>query len=78
MTIRLIKKGAISKARKTPESKGLGDVNNPAVVHQLRDKHPAQTVEITSDIYDYQPEETLKLKLGKVLGKLDRNAAPGP
>ncbi len=74
--IRLIRKEAISRAGKALESKGPGDFSSEAVLQQLRAKYLARGKEIARDTFDYKLEEPLKLKLEKVLRRLDLNAAP--
>jgi len=76
--VRLMRKGAISRAGKALESKGLGDMDDIEIWNQIDDKHPARKRRITEQAYAFQPEEELQLKLEKILPKLDVHAAPGP
>ena len=45
---------------------------------QIDDKHPGRKRRIPEQVYSFQPEEEMQLKLGKILPKLDVHAAPGP
>jgi hypothetical protein len=76
--IRLLRRGAISMAGHALESKGLGDLNNPEIWEQLQRKHPERKQHISEAALDMRPEEEVELKVGKILPKLDVNAAPGP
>ena len=75
---RLIRRGAISRARRALESKGLGDLTNPVILAQMQAKHPPRLHEIDQDVLDFLPEEELLISVDKILPKLDMNAAPGP
>ena len=77
-SIRLLRKGAISRAGKALESKGLGDLQDPQILQQLRDKFPVRVQVIPPEVYAYAPERELELKAEQILSKLDWNAAPGP
>ena len=55
--IRLLRKGAISRAWKSLESKGLGNLRSPEILRQMRDKHPVRVEEIGPDMYTFVPEE---------------------
>ena len=44
--IRLLRRGAISKAGAALESKGLGDLDNPDIWEQLHKKYPDRKQEI--------------------------------
>ncbi len=76
--IRLLRKGAISRAGQALESKGLGDLNNSEIWEQLQRKHPERKQHICEETFELRPEEEVELKVGNVLPKLDVNAAPGP
>jgi hypothetical protein len=78
MVMRLLRKGAISKAGKALESKGLGDLRNHEIIQQLRGKHPMRIREIGPGMYTFVPEELVELKVEKILEKLKSDAAPGP
>jgi hypothetical protein len=52
-------------------------MSNPKVMKQLKDKFPPRNIDIQRDTYSYQPGEELQLKVDKIMGKLDWNAAPG-
>ena len=73
-----MRRGAISRAGQTLESKGLGDLNNPEIWEQLQKKHPDRKRDLGEDAYDQRPEEEVDLKVGNILPKLDMYAAPGP
>ena len=76
--IRLLRRGAISRAGASLESKGLGDLDNPEIWEQLQKKHPDKKQEIGEDAYEVRPDEEVELKVGNILPKLDMNASPGP
>jgi hypothetical protein len=76
--IRLMRKGAISRAEKAVESKGLGDIRDLEIIHQMQDKHHVRLKQIGPDKYAFIPEEEVELKVDKILGKLSNDAAPGP
>ncbi len=76
--VRLMRKGAISRAGKALESKGLGDMNDAEIWMQIDDKHLGTKRRIPERAYSFQPEEELQLKLEKILPKMDVYAAPGP
>ncbi len=75
--IRLLRKGAISRAGKTIESDGLGDTSDPAIPQHLKGKFPTRGKEIHQEIHAFQPDYEIKLKVEKFLVKVDFNAAPG-
>ena len=76
--VRLLRKGAISRAGKALESKGLGDLDDVEIWMQIDDKHPDRKRRVPHQAYSFQPEEELQLKLEKILPKLNVHAAPGP
>ena len=76
--IRLIKRGAISWTRRALESKGLGDLANPAIFVQMQAKHPPRLHEIDQDVFGFIPEEELPISVARICPKLDLNAAPVP
>ena len=76
--IRLLRRGAISRAVAALESKGLGDMDNPEMWEQLQKKYPDGKQEIGEDAYEIRPDEEVELKVGNILPKLDMNPAPGP
>ncbi len=76
--IRLLRRGAISRAGHALESKGLGDQDNPEIWEQLLKKHPERKHDIGENVFDLRLEEEVELKVEKILPKLDMNAAPGP
>ncbi len=44
----------------------------------MKRKHPDKKEAISEEFYKFQTEEEMELKMGKILPKLDMNAAPGP
>jgi len=76
--VRLLRKGAISRARKALESKWLGDLDDPDIWMQINGKNPDKKRRIPEQAYAFQPEEELQLKLEKILPDMEVNAAPGP
>ena len=54
-TMRLLRKGAISRAAKAMESKGLGDLTDPEVIQKMQEKQPARLKQIEPEMYTYVP-----------------------
>ena len=69
--LRLLRKGAISRAGKALESKGMGDLSDPEVLKELKEKFSRRIIDISQDTYAYQQEVELQLKMDKMLCKLD-------
>ena len=76
--MRMLRKGAVSKATKAMESKGLGDLSDPELIHQMHDKHPVKVKQIKPDMYTFVLEEEVVLKVDKILGNLSNDAAHRP
>ncbi len=76
--IKLLRRGVISRAGQALESKGIGDLTNPDIWEQMKAKHPERKQLIREEYFQYTPEEEIELKVGRILRKLDMNAAPGP
>jgi hypothetical protein len=76
--IRLLRRGAISRAGQALRSEGIGDLYNGEIWDQIKKKRPARKEQIKKEYYLFQPEEEIELKVGNILHKLDMNAAPGP
>ena len=76
--VRLIRRGVISRAGKALESKGLGDLTDGSVWEQIEAKHPERKRQIPERAWTWMLEEDLKVKVDKILPKLDVHAAPGP
>jgi len=76
--IRLLRKGAISKAGQALESKGIGDLEDPEIREHMKRKHPSRKEAISEEYYKFQTKEEVELKVGKILPKLDMIVAPGP
>jgi hypothetical protein len=76
--IKLLRRGAISRAGQALESKGIGDMNDPEIWAQMKAKHPERKQPIKEEYFDVIPEEDIEFKVGKILPKLGMNAAPGP
>ena len=76
--IRLIRRGAISRAGIALESKRLGDLGNPELLAQMQAKHLARQREISQYVYEFVADEELQISVEKSLSKLDFNAAPRP
>ncbi len=57
--VQLLRKGAISRAGKALESKGMGDLDDIEVWIQINDKRPNRKRRIPEQAYIYQPEEEL-------------------
>jgi hypothetical protein len=75
---RLLRKGAISRAGHALESKGIGDLEDPEIWEQMKRKHPSKKEAIDEVNYKFQTKEEVELKVGKILPKLDMNAALRP
>ena len=70
--IRLIRRGAISRAGKALESKGLlGDLTHGRIWEQIAAKHPKRKRQIPEGAWRFVPEEELRVKVDKILPKLD-------
>ena len=76
--MRLLRKEVILRAGNATESKGLGDLSDPEIIQQMQNKHPVCLKQIGPEVYTYVPEEEVKLRVGKLLGKLNNDAASGP
>ena len=76
--IKLLRRGAISRAGQALENKGLGDLDNPEIWEHLQRKHPERKHAIIEDVFEMRPDEEVELKVEKILPKLDMHAAPGP
>ena len=76
--IRLLRRGAISRAGQALETKGLGNLDNPEIWEQMQSKHPRRKEHIDEEMFQFKPEEEVELSVAKILPKLDMNAAPGP
>ena len=74
----MLRKGAISRAGKAFESKGLEDLDDVEIWMQIDGKHPDKKRKTPEQAYSFQPEEDMQSKLEKILPKLDVHAAPGP
>jgi hypothetical protein len=75
--VRLIRRGAISRAGKAPESKGLGDHVYIKMWEHITAKHPQRKWRIPEAAWAIVHEEELQVKVDKILPKLGVNAAPG-
>ena len=69
--MRMLRKGALSRAAKATESKGLGDLSDLEILQQLHDKHSVRIRQIGPGIYTFVPEEEVELKGDEFLGKLN-------
>ena len=76
--MRMLRKGAISRAPKAMECKESGDLSDPELIQQMQNKHPVRIRQIGPDIYTFVPEEEVVLKVDKILGKLSNEVARGP
>jgi hypothetical protein len=75
--MRLLRKGAISRAWKAMESKGLGDLRDSEIIQHMHDKHKVRMKQIGPDVFAFIPEEEVELKVDKIMGKLSNDAALG-
>ena len=76
--VRLIRRGAISRACKALESKGLGDLAGSKIWEQIIAKHLERKRRIPEAAWAFVPEGELHEKVGKILPKLNVNVALGP
>jgi hypothetical protein len=76
--VRLIRRGAILRAGKVLESKELGDLAAGMIWEQIAAKHPQRNRQIPEEAWAFLPEEELRVKVDKILPKLDVYAAPRP
>ncbi len=77
MAMRLLRKGAISRATKSMESKIIGYLSDPDIIQQMQDKqHHVKLRRIGPDAKTFEPEEVVALKLEKLLGRLNNDAVP--
>jgi hypothetical protein len=76
--IRLIRRGAISRASKALESKGMGDLTDGSIWEQITAKHPERKRQIPERAFTFVPEDELRVKVDKILPNLDVYAALGP
>jgi hypothetical protein len=76
--MRMLRKGAVSRAAKAMESNGLGDLSDPDLIQHMQDKHPVRIKQIGPGIYTFVPEEEVVSKMDKILGKLSNEATLGP
>jgi len=76
--MRMIRKGAVSRAAKAMESKGLGDLSDPGLIQKMQDNYPVRITQIGPDLYTCVPEEEVGLKVDKILETLNNEVAPGP
>jgi hypothetical protein len=73
--MRLLRKGALSRATKAMEHKGLGDLDDPELTRQMHDKRPVRIKNVRSDIYTFVPTE--EVKVDKIMGKIYNEATQG-
>ncbi len=76
--IKLLRRGAISRAGQALESKGIGDLSDPEIWEQMKAKHLDRKQPIKEEYFAVIPDEEIELKVERILPKLDMNAAPGP
>ena len=57
--VRILRKGAIPRAGKALESKGLGDMDDPDIWNQIDGKHPGRKRRIPEMAYRFKAEEEL-------------------
>ncbi len=76
--VKLLGRGAISRAWQALESKGLSDLENNEIWEQLQRKHLDKKESIPEDLFEFKPEEEVELKIGNILPKLDMHAVPRP
>ncbi len=77
--MRMLRKGAVSRATKAMESEGMGDLSDPPeLIMQMHVKHPVEVRQIGPGIYTFIREEEVLLEVDKILGKLNNEATPLP
>ena len=75
--VHLISEGELSKAVKTLESDGLGNLCDPRVAAQLQANHPARKEALPDSLADYDAFRRVTVDLAPTLRELTRHAGTG-
>eukprot|EP00873_Tetraselmis_striata_P040610 jgi/Tetstr1/460874/TSEL_006032.t1 len=77
--VALVEDGELSRAAGRLSSKGMGDLSDPAILAQLRDKHPSRSHPIPNGAYDIPVDESaLTVDMRVPYQQLKQNVAAGP
>eukprot|EP00873_Tetraselmis_striata_P024434 jgi/Tetstr1/444698/TSEL_032546.t1 len=77
--VALVEDGELSRAAGRLSSKGMGDLSDPAILAQLRDKHPSRSHPIPDAAYDIPVDEaTLTVDMRVPYQQLKQHVAAGP
>eukprot|EP00873_Tetraselmis_striata_P026824 jgi/Tetstr1/447088/TSEL_034526.t1 len=77
--VALVEGGELSRAAGRLSSKGMGDLSDPAILAQLRDKHPSRSHPIPDAAYDIPVDEAaLTVDMRVPYQQLKQHVAAGP
>eukprot|EP00873_Tetraselmis_striata_P009766 jgi/Tetstr1/430030/TSEL_019891.t1 len=77
--VALVEDGELSRAAGRLSSKGMGDLSDPAILAQLRDKHPSRSHPIPDTAYDIPVDEAaLTVDMRVPYQQLKQHVAAGP
>eukprot|EP00873_Tetraselmis_striata_P022230 jgi/Tetstr1/442494/TSEL_030594.t1 len=77
--VALVEDGELSRAAGRLSSKGMGDLSDPAILAQLRDKHPSRNHPIPDAAYDIPVDEAaLTVDMRVPYQQLKQHVAAGP
>eukprot|EP00873_Tetraselmis_striata_P019639 jgi/Tetstr1/439903/TSEL_028310.t1 len=77
--VTLVEDGELSRAAGRLSSKGMGDLSDPAILAQLRDKHPSRSHPIPDAAYDIPVDEAaLTVDMRVPYQQLKQHVAAGP
>eukprot|EP00873_Tetraselmis_striata_P010489 jgi/Tetstr1/430753/TSEL_020538.t1 len=77
--VALVEDGELSRAAGRLSSKGMGDLSDPAILAQLRDKHPPRSHPIPDAAYDIPVDEAaLTVDMRVPYQQLKQHVAAGP
>eukprot|EP00873_Tetraselmis_striata_P021698 jgi/Tetstr1/441962/TSEL_030167.t1 len=77
--VALVEDGELSRAAGRLSSKGMGDLSDPAILAQLRDKHPSRSHPIPDAAYDIPVDEAAQTVNMRVpYQQLKQHVAAGP
>eukprot|EP00873_Tetraselmis_striata_P033134 jgi/Tetstr1/453398/TSEL_040380.t1 len=77
--VALVEDGELSRAAGRLSSKGMGDLSDPAILAQLRDKHPSRSHSIPDAAYDIPVDEAaLTVDMRVPYQQLKQHVAAGP
>eukprot|EP00873_Tetraselmis_striata_P037108 jgi/Tetstr1/457372/TSEL_043974.t2 len=77
--VALVEDGELSRAAGRLSSKGMGDLSDPAILAQLRDKHPSRSHPILDAAYDIPVDEAaLTVEMRVPYKHLKQHVAAGP